>query len=507
MNAAEKQRNETQDDELYLIDGSGFIFRAYYAMAYSGQKAMTNPEGVPIGAVFGFTNMLLKLLQDYHAPYIAVIFDAARKNFRNDIYPDYKANRDETPEDLIPQFPLVKKATKAFDIPAIELEGFEADDLIAAYAKLAKEQGKKVVIVSSDKDLMQLVDDDVRMLDPMKNKWIGEKEVIGKFGVKPNRVVDVQSLAGDSSDNVPGVPGIGIKTAAQLINEYGDLESLLNRAGEIKQPKRRENLIESADMARISKKLVRLDEDAPVPVALADLKTRDGNHPDLFGFLQAQGFNSILKRLGGEIKTAEDAPKITHANDEEALSPIKDNQYTLITDSETLKTWIAEADETGILAIDTETTSLTPAKAKLVGISISSKPGKAAYIPLGHTQSTDLFGESSDADTKQMKMDEAIKLLKPILEDESVLKIGHNMKYDWQMLAKQGVRMHPCDDTMLISYVLDGTAHSHSMDNLAMQLFAHQNIKFEEVAGKGKNRISFDQVPIETALDYAAEDA
>lgn len=509
MSAAEKME-ETQDGELYLIDGSGFIFRAYYAMAYSGQKTMTNPDGVPIGAVFGFTNILLKLLQDYHAPYIAVIFDAARKNFRNDIYPEYKANRDETPEDLIPQFPLVRKATEAFDIPAIELEGYEADDLIAAYAKLAKAKGKKVVIVSSDKDLMQLVDDDVRMLDPMKNKFIGEKEVIEKFGVPPNKVVDVQSLAGDSTDNVPGVPGIGVKTAAQLINEYGDLESLLSRAGEIKQPKRRESLIENTEMARISKKLVRLDDEAPVPVSIEDLKTRDGKHPNLFAFLQAQGFNSILRRLGGDItleKAEKDAPQETHANDEESLPAIKDNKYTLITNAKTLKTWIADADEEGILAIDTETTSLTPAKAKLVGISISSTLGKAAYIPLGHTQATDLFGESAGKDIKQMKIDEAIKLLKPILEDESVMKIGHNMKYDWQMLAKHGVNMNPCDDTMLISYVLDGTAHSHSMDNLAMQLFGHQNIKYEEVAGKGKSQISFDQVPVETALDYAAEDA
>ncbi len=510
MSAVEKQVDEAQDGELYLIDGSGFIFRAYYAMAYSGQKAMTNPDGVPIGAVFGFTNILLKLLKDYHAPYIAVIFDAARKNFRNDIYPEYKANRDETPEDLIPQFPLVKKATEAFDIPAIELEGYEADDLIAAYAKLAKAKGKKVVIVSSDKDLMQLVDNDVRMLDPMKNKWIGEKEVIEKFGVPPNKVVDVQSLAGDSTDNVPGVPGIGVKTAAQLINEYGDLESLLSRAEEIKQPKRRESLIENTEMARISKKLVRLDDEAPVPVAIEDLKTRDGDHPELFSFLQQQGFNSILRRLGGDVtleNTAKETPQETHANDEESLPAIKDNKYTLITDAKTLKTWIDEANEVGTLAIDTETTSLTPAKAKLVGISISSTLGKAAYIPLGHTQATDLFGESAGADIKQMKMEEAIKLLKPILEDESVMKIGHNMKYDWQMLAKHGVHMSPCDDTMLISYVLDGTAHSHSMDNLAMQLFGHQNIKFEEVAGKGKNQISFDQVPVETALDYAAEDA
>ena len=296
----------SDEEELYLIDGSGFIFRAYFAMAYSRKSGMTNPDEVEVGAVYGFTNMLLKMLRDYHAPYIAVIFDAARVNFRNDIYPEYKANRDETPEDLIPQFSLIREATEAFDIPALEVEGYEADDLIAAYTRLALEAGKKVVIVSSDKDLMQLVRPGVRMLDPMKSKWIGEEEVIEKFGVTPDKVVDVQALAGDSVDNVPGVPGIGVKTAAQLINEYGDLDTLLARAGEIKQNKRREKLIEHAEDARISKQLVKLDDHAPVPMALADLKSHNPDKPELITFLQKQAFNSIIKRLGGQ--TVEVAP-------------------------------------------------------------------------------------------------------------------------------------------------------------------------------------------------------
>lgn len=512
QSAASLDQSNAHSDEIYLIDGSGFIFRAYYAMAYSGRGNMTNPDGVPVGAVFGFTNMLLKMLKDYHAPNIAVIFDAARENFRNDIYSDYKANRDETPEDLKPQFSLIKDATIAFDMPAIELEGYEADDLIAAYTKLARAQGKTVTIVSSDKDLMQLVGEGVRMLDPMKNKFIGPDEVVEKFGVPPEKVVDVQSLAGDSVDNVPGVPGIGVKTAAQLINEYGDLDTLLERAGEIKQNKRREKLIEHAEDARISRQLVKLDENAPVPVPMDELKAHDPDKPQLMNFLQAQGFNSIIKRLGGEAVETAPAPSVGNAAQQvvseykEELPAIADNQYTLITDIDTLQEWIERAQSEGVLAIDTETTSLTPAKAKLVGISLSSIVGKAAYIPLNHVQEVDLLGESTD-ELKQIPLEAAIKALKPLLEDEGVLKIGHNMKYDWQMLAKHGVEMTPCDDTMLISYVLDGSSHSHSMDNLSSQYLGHQPIKYEEVAGKGKKQVTFDHVEIDKALDYAAEDA
>ncbi|MCB9988256.1 MAG: DNA polymerase I [Rhodospirillales bacterium] len=505
----------TDNDTLYLVDGSGYIFRAYFALPQN----LTNPEGTPVGAVLGFTNMLLKLLTDEHAPSIAVIFDAKRANFRNDIYPDYKANREDPPEDLIPQFGLIREATEAFDIPAIELEGYEADDLIATYARLAKEAGKQVVIVSSDKDLMQLVDDDVSMLDPMKQRKIGPAEVVEKFGVMPDKVVDVQALAGDSTDNVPGVPGIGIKTAAELINEYGDLEGLLSRAAEIKQPKRREKLIENADMARISRQLVRLAPDAPVPVALDDLKARDPHTPKLIEFVKKQGFKSVLARLenngagtpGG--KPSDSSP--TAQDNKKGLPAPKQNEYTLITDENTLKDWIAAAYESGVLAIDTETTGLTPARAELVGISMASALGKAAYIPIGHgvkTEApTDLFAAPEPVDNagdiKQIPLDKVIALLKPLLEDESVLKIGHNMKYDFQMFAAHGIRPAPCDDTMLLSYVLDGSAHGHGMDELSELLCGHTTIKYEEVCGKGKSQIGFAEVPMDKALDYAAEDA
>jgi len=502
----------TKDDEskeLFLIDGSGFIFRAYYAMAYSRQSGMTNPDGVEVSAVYGFTNMILKMLRDYNAPNIAVIFDAARKNFRNDIYPEYKANRDATPEDLVPQFPLIREATRAFDLPALEVEGYEADDLIAAYARLALEIGKKVVVVSSDKDLMQLVRPGVRMLDPMKGKWIDEDGVFEKFGVTPDKVVDVQSLAGDSVDNVPGVPGIGVKTAAQLINEYGSLEELLERAGEIKQPKRREKLINHADDARVSKKLVTLDDHAPVPVPLSELNAHNPDKPELMAFLESQAFNSIIKRLGGKpVTTTPTTSPIEENIEEEKFPPITENTYTLINDERTLKEWIAKAHKIGHIAIDTETTGLTPAKATLVGISLSCEPGEAAYIPLGHAQETDLFGAAmNEDDIAQMDKALCIKLLKPLLEDKSVIKIGHNMKYDWQFFAKEGIKTSPCDDTMLMSYVLDGASHRHKMDSLSEMHLDHKPIEYKEVVGKGKAQVTFDKVAIKDALDYAAEDA
>lgn len=503
----------TQKDEIYLIDGSGYIFRAYYAMAYSGGANMTNPDGVPIGAVYGFTNMLLKLINEHSHAAIAVIFDAGRETFRNEIYPDYKANRDETPEDLIPQFPLVREATEALGLPAVELAGYEADDLIATYAKQASAKGLKAKIVSSDKDLMQLVDDHIFIFDPMKNKIIDEKGVFEKFGVKPNRVIDVQALAGDTSDNIPGVPGIGIKTAAQLINEYGSLDELLNRAEEIKQNKRREKLIENAELARISYKLVTLDTDVPLPVPLDTFIKHDPDLPNLKAFLEKQGFKSLLARMSGSVISNDSEKPHNKKVDSSSQAPrndnpeIKDNKYTLITDIKTLQSWIDAAYETGHLAIDTETTDLTPAKAKLVGISICSTIGKAAYIPLNHTaEEADLLGESK-GDLKQIPFNEAIAALKPILEDPSVLKIGQNIKYDWQMLKKHGIHMTPCDDTMLISYTVDGTSHSNSMDGLSELYLDHKPIKYEDVAGKGKNMVTFDKVDINKALDYAAEDA
>ena len=499
---------KNNDNQLFLVDGSGFIFRAYHAL-----PPLTNPEGVPVGAVLGFTNMLVKLLADYHAPRVAVIFDAARKNFRNDIYAEYKANRDETPEDLIPQFPLIRQATEAFDLPALEMEGYEADDLIATYARLAVEQGMEVTVVSSDKDLMQLVREGVRMLDPMKNKFIGPDQVVEKFGVTPDKVVDIQSLAGDSVDNVPGVPGIGVKTAALLINEYGDLDTLLERAGEIKQNKRRENLIEFAEQARISRDLVRLDINVPVTMSIDEMVAHEPNSEKLIGFLRDQGFRSVVSRLGKDyaLPTAAQVSSTPASSEASAqaveLPPIAENTYTLIQDEATLQTWIDRAFETGVLAIDTETTSLTPAKAKLVGISIAPEVGKAAYIPLGHVgEEVDLLG-GSDEEIKQIDLNKAMEMLKGVLTDPSVIKIGQNIKYDWQMIAKHGIEMSPMDDTMLLSYVLDGTSHSHGMDALAELYLEHQTIHYEDVCGKGKNQITFDRVQLDKALDYAAEDA
>lgn len=481
-------------DDIFLVDGSGYIFRAYYAVG----QGLTNPEGVPVGAVLGFTNMILKLLTDMHAPSIAVIFDAARKNFRNDIYPEYKANRSETPEDLIPQFPLIRQATEAFDIPAIELEGYEADDLIATYARIAREQGRGVTIVSSDKDLTQLMRDGVRVFDPMKGKYIDESDVLDKFGVPPDKVVEVQALCGDATDNVPGVPGIGVKTAAQLIAEYGDLETLLARAGEIKQNKRREALIEHAEMARISKKLVMLNAHVPVPYALDELKARDPHTPKLAAFLQAQGFRSILSRLGLDqsVSLAETEKTATAAN-----------AYDLITDLETLDRWLDQARSVGHICIDTETTGLTPARAGLIGVSLAVVPGRAAYIPLGHGRQGDLLGGDAADMPTQLPVDAVIARLKPVLEDESILKIGHNIKYDWQIFANHGIRMCAMDDTMLMSYVLDGAAHGHGMDELAQLHLGHTTITYDDVTGKGKARISFAEVPMEQARDYAAEDA
>ena len=509
----------SEKDEIFLVDGSGYIFRAYFALPQN----MTNPAGVPIGAVLGFTNMLMKLLNDLKAPYIAVIFDAAKKNFRYDIYDQYKANREDAPEDLIPQFPLFRKASEAFGVPALEVEGFEADDLIATYARIAREQGRKVTIVGTDKDLMQLVNDDVRLFDPIKNKYLGADDVFEKFGVQPDKVVDVQALSGDSVDNVPGVPGIGIKTAAQLITEYGDLETLLAKAGDIKQPKRREALIENAEKARLSKRLVTLDAFAPVPLKLEDLKAHDFKSAALVEFLKEHGFKSLLAKFGESMPDVTPAPRIpakVGTQTDEAmdpvlqqdatsivLPPIEKNQYTLIQDIPVLEQWIARAYETGFLAIDTETTNLTPSSADLVGISLCTDIGKAAYLPLGHSDGAiDLLGGGS-AGIKQIPMKDAIAKLKPLLEDKSVLKIGHNIKYDWQMLARQGIFMTPCDDTMLMSYTLDGTSHSNGMDELSKIFLSHEPIKYDDVTGIGKSRITFDRVPLNKACDYAAEDA
>lgn len=514
---------EDRKNELFLIDGSGFIFRAYHAL-----PPLNRPDGTPVNAVLGFTNMLVKLISEMHVPNIAVVFDAKRKNFRNDIYAEYKANRSETPEDLIPQFPLIREATEAFSIPGIEMEGYEADDLIATYARLAREKGWPVTIVSSDKDLMQLVREGVRMMDPMKNKFMGEADVIEKFGVTPDKVVDVQALAGDSVDNVPGVPGIGIKTAAQLITEYGDLDTLLARAHEIKQPKRREALVENADKARISRQLVALDAHVAPPIPVEDLKITHPDREKLFAFLREQGFRSTLTRMEKQFGSSDTpaaettpaptpaAPAQTASDAVAALPAAITAHYELVQDEAALQRWIDRAIETGVIAIDTETTSLTPAMADLVGISMSTAEGNGCYIPLGHREATG-YSESFDFTMTEKKFDtpplvqiplkRAMEMLKPMLEDPSVLKVGHNIKYDLQMFLAHGVRVSPVDDTMLMSYILDGSRHGHGMDELAKTFLNHDTIAYKDVTGSGKNQVTFDLVPLDKARDYAAEDA
>ena len=453
-----------------------------------------------------------------NAAWIAVIFDAARKNFRYDIYADYKANRTETPPDLIPQFPLIREATTAFGLPNMEMEGFEADDLIATYARLASAQGIPVTIVSSDKDLMQLVREGVRMLDPIKQTFIGEAEVFEKFGVTPDKVVYIQALAGDATDNVPGVPSIGIKTAAQLITEYGDLETLLNSTASIKQPKRREILEQHAEDARISLKLVTLDAHVPVTAPIDALVPEHPFSDRLISFLQEQGFRSLISRISARmgqtpamaVTTASAKPAPAPAAMAPALpaTPPQDiaASYECVSDEAALQKWIGLAYESGICAFDTETTGLTPALADLVGISLSPLPGKACYIPLGHGQGGDLLSAPT-SDLKQMKLARVMELLKPLLEDPSVLKVAHNAKYDLQMFLMHGVAITPVDDTMLMSYVLDGTGHSHGLDELALTMCGHEMISYDSVTGTGKSRISFAAVPIDKATDYAAEDA
>jgi DNA polymerase I len=503
--AAEHLQNEKKD--VFLVDGSGYIFRAYFALPQN----LTNPAGQPVGAVLGFCNMLNKLLADMNADYIAVIFDAAKENFRNEIYSEYKAHRPPAPEDLIPQFPLFRTATEAFGIPALEVEGYEADDLIATYAKQAAEQDMNVTIIGSDKDLMQLVNDNVRLYDPIKQKYIDAQAVHKKFGVLPEKMIDLQALTGDSVDNVPGVPSIGPKTAAQLLEEFGDLETLLTRVEEIKQPKRREVIKENAENARMSKQLVRLATDAPVPLNLQDLDAHDKERPNLKAFLEEQGFKTLLARLGHDTSniTAPKNKEDTQNTSSLELNwpPISKNTYTLIQDEVVLKEVIETAYKTGQLCFDAETTNLTPRAAKIVGVALSAEIGKAYYLPLQHQNPVqDLLGEQQD-DLVQLPLQKAMELLKPILEDPSIIKIAHNAKYDLQILGAQGIKVAPVDDTMLMSYILDGTLHGHGMDALSELFLDHKTIKYEEVAGKGKSQITFDYVSLDKALDYAAEDA
>jgi DNA polymerase-1 len=526
--------NMTKKSLLYLVDGSGYIFRAYHAL-----PPFTRKDGTPVGAVLGFCNMLWKLIEDLKAggasTHLAVIFDAGEHTFRNDLYPDYKAHRPPAPEDLIPQFALIRDATRAFNVPAIELAGFEADDVIATYARQARERGDEVVIVSSDKDLMQLVGSGVSMFDPIKQRPIGEAEVMEKFGVPPAKVVDVQALAGDSTDNVPGVPGIGVKTAAQLITEYGDLDSLLARAGEIKQPKRREALLENAEKARISRELVRLRDDVPMKETIDDFDVKLPDTDKLMEFLTAMQFERLVARTSASLdKLAQPSPRgkgdptapvatPSYAKSA-AVEPTTPKQpvagYRLVQSMPELQDWIVRATKAGAVAVDTETTSVDTMRASLVGVSLAIEPGAACYIPLGHVApavqgALDLgnsAGVASNERPPQIPLADALAALKPLLEDAGTLKIGQNIKYDMEIFARAGrtvggIKVAPIDDTMLISYVLEAGLHGHGMDELTELHLGHKTIHYSEVAGSGKTQVTFDKVPLEQALQYAAEDA
>ena len=545
-------------DHLFLVDGSAYIFRAYHALPPLTRKS----DGLPVGAVSGFCNMLWKLLQEARdtsvgvvPTHFAVIFDYSSKTFRNEIFPEYKANRSEPPEDLRPQFGLIREATRAFNLPCIEMEGFEADDLIATYAREAVRAGGDVTIISSDKDLMQLIGPQVSMYDSMKDRQLGVPEVIEKWGVPPEKMIDLQALSGDSTDNIPGVPGIGPKTAAQLLEEYGDLETLLARAGEIKQNKRRENLIEHADLARVSKKLVTLVDDVPLQVPLDGLVLEATDGPKLVAFLKAMEFTTLTRKVGeitgtelGEIEPAtvtseiwedmrgpdsdgseptghDDAPAggeekpakadggtwtpkaLVQARAEAAIAAGFDlSAYETVRTMEALNRWIETARDGGILAVDTETTSLDPMQAELVGISLATAPGKACYIPLAHTDGTgDLLGGGRSAD--QLEETDVLRLLKPVFEDPSILKIGQNMKYDWLIFAERNIELAPFDDTMLLSYVLDAGLGGHGMDELSKRWLGHECISYKSLTGAGKSKITFEQVDIAKATEYAAEDA
>ncbi len=487
-----------KNDHFYLIDGSGYIFRAYYALPPLSRKS----DGLPTGAVSGFCSMLFKLLEDSKSDqnlqkptHFAVIFDSARKTFRNDIYSDYKANRSEAPDDLAPQFEYIRKSVLAFNLPSVDLPNYEADDLIATYVDLILKKGARVTIVSSDKDLMQLYQKNVRIFDPMKNKFITEEDVFKKFGVDASKVIDVQSLAGDSSDNVPGVPGIGVKTAAELINKYGTLEKLLKSAHEIKQNKRRETLLENKDKALISKKLVTLDHKSPIKRELSEFKLKSIDKDKLYKFLREMEFNRLLSSAisaYGESVLSSSSPEIKSI---EKHSPINNKNYHLISNPDEIDEWVKEAEELGEVAVDTETNSLDPHQAELVGISLSPKIGKACYIPIGHKSS------------KCIKKDIVIKKLKKLLEDPSVKKIGQNIKFDFIVFFKHGITLSAMEDTMLMSYVLDAGKNRHNMDTLSELHLGHKTISFKEMVGTGKKEINFSEVEVDKAKVYAAEDA
>ena len=496
---------------LHLIDGSAFIFRAYHALPPLTRKS----DGLPIGAVAGFCNMLHRYVETNTGPdaptHVAVIFDKGSHTFRNEMYDLYKANREEMPEALRPQIPLTRRATEAFNIACKEKEGFEADDIIATLAVQARAAGGRCTIISSDKDLMQLVGDGVEMLDAMKNTRIDSEGVFEKFGVYPERVVDVQALAGDSVDNVPGAPGIGIKTAALLINEYGDLESLLARAEEIKQPKRRQTLIDHAEQIRLSQRLVLLDEKTPLDFTLDDLEVKEPDAERLLGFLAEMEFRTLTKRvaehLKAEMPVIEDSPPLPDAPEVASL-PFDPESYEQVSDSTALQAWIDRIYEAGLVAVDTETTGLNEMTAELVGVSLAVEPGRACYIPLTHkaARGDDLFG-SDDLAEGQMPLEIALEMLKPMLEDPAILKIGQNMKYDAKIFAQVGIALAPFDDTMLMSYAQHAGLHGHGMDQLSERYLNHTPIPIKPLLGSGKSAITFDKVAITDAVKYAAEDA
>jgi DNA polymerase I len=552
-------------DHLFLVDGSGYIFRAYHALPPLTRKS----DGLPVGAVSGFCNMLWKLLREARdtsvrdtPTHFAVIFDYSSHTFRKEIYPEYKANRSAPPEDLIPQFGLIRQATRAFNLPCIEKDGYEADDLIATYARMAEGAGAEVTIISSDKDLMQLVTPNVSMYDSMKDKQIGIPDVIEKWGVPPEKMIDLQALTGDSTDNVPGIPGIGPKTAAQLLEEFGDLDTLLARAGEIKQQKRRENILQYADQARISRQLVTLKKDTPIDVGIEDFSLEPQDGRKLIAFLKTMEFNSLIRRAAEatgvdaseieparlkveavaeahgpdvdvppaegqapsrqalpETNLAVGSPKQSASNvaatpadlvksrtDETLAAKFDRSAYITIRDAATLQIWIDEAMASGVVAFDTETDSADPMQADVVGLSLATRPGRAAYIPISHKSGDgDLLG--GGLREHQIPEREVFDMLKPLLEDRSVLKIAHSMKFEWLVMHRHGIDLHPLDDTMLISYVLDAGEGSHSMDSLCDRWLGHKPLAYKDLTGSGKASVTFDKVAIERATEYAAEDA
>ena len=486
-----------KNDHFYLIDGSGYIFRAYYALPPLSRKS----DGLPTGAVSGFCSMLFKLLEDsrsddsIHRPtHFAVIFDSARRNFRNDIYSEYKANRSEAPEDLAPQFEYIRKSVEAFNLPSIELSNYEADDLIATYTKQIIKVGAKVTVISSDKDLMQLVSDKVRLYDPMKSKVLGEKEVVEKFGVKPDQVIDVQSLAGDSSDNIPGVPGIGIKTASELINKYKTLDVLLKKADEIPQNKRRETLLANKDKALLSRQLVTLKDDVPVKDKLSSFLLKEVQKEKLYDFLRKMEFNKLLSRaisFYGETGKKKSELNTTKTQS----SKINTKAYESIINEKSLDKWLKILNEQSVIAVDTETSSLNPLEADLIGVSFSYAPNKACYIPLAHKN------------IKSLKKKLVLEKIKPILEDPSIKKVGQNIKFDFTVLKQNGIEVNPIEDTMLISYTLDAGNNRHNLDTLSEIHLEHKTISYKELVGTGKNKLNFSDIELDKATEYAAEDA